>query len=537
MHAPSHARDNVRTQAAGRAGTPARSVRGGGRAPQPGLMALQATAGNRAVVQMLRQAGAGGPGGRVGGAVQRSAVHDVLRTPGRPLDPTVRSEMEGRMGADFSAVRIHDDSAARASAAEVGARAYTSGDHVVIGEGGGDRHTLAHELTHVLQQRQGPVAGTDNGSGLRVSDPSDRFEREAEANAVRVMRRAVTAGGPATAGPATGERAEEQQDEHGHGPGANPRAGEAVLQRAGAFQPFTGMVLSNAALGGLTTDVLQGAGYVYASGGTLGNSLYLEKMLSDTGGGSAPGEPADITTMKTADKNLVRARGQDNVATAMHAINADFVDGANYTAWNIFMGSALSNTQEHFHKVESPIRASMKRGTHGLAASYEQWIAANPPIDLGDGKIGWAAPGQAVRGAETSATALEPYEEKHPNLTHVLDREAPKSDPKKTWPKMIYYRVTPNYTYSSNPAQWPQFLKENLQEAQKLVDEEKAKPVDEQDQQGLANELTAMNILRQRAHQLFPETFTCAADYYLASYNPQSPWYHSNDADTYDAEV
>ncbi|MFJ2783815.1 MULTISPECIES: DUF4157 domain-containing protein [unclassified Streptomyces] len=26
-------------------------------------------------------------------------------------------------------------------------------------EGGGDRHTLAHELTHVSQQRQGPVAG------------------------------------------------------------------------------------------------------------------------------------------------------------------------------------------------------------------------------------------------------------------------------------------------------------------------------------------------------------------------------------------
>ncbi|MGW2818437.1 eCIS core domain-containing protein, partial [Streptomyces sp. NPDC001415] len=90
-------------------------------------------------------------------------------------------------GADFSDVRIHNDSAAKASAAEVGARAYTSGSHVVIGDGGADKHTLAHELTHVIQQRQGPVAGTDNGSGLKVSDPSDRFEREAEANATRVM--------------------------------------------------------------------------------------------------------------------------------------------------------------------------------------------------------------------------------------------------------------------------------------------------------------------------------------------------------------
>ncbi|AQT70587.1 DUF4157 domain-containing protein [Streptomyces sp. fd1-xmd] len=164
-----------------------------------GLMGLQASAGNAAVVQMLRRASADreqeqhrhtdGCGHQVSEqpAVQRSAVHDVLRAPGRPLDDATRSDMEARLGADFSDVRIHDNSAAKASAAEVGARAYTSGSHVVIGAGGGDKHTLAHELTHVIQQRQGPVAGTDNGSGLKVSDPSDRFEREAEANASRVM--------------------------------------------------------------------------------------------------------------------------------------------------------------------------------------------------------------------------------------------------------------------------------------------------------------------------------------------------------------
>ncbi|MEU8890836.1 DUF4157 domain-containing protein [Streptomyces sp. NPDC048442] len=120
-------------------------------------------------------------------AVQRSAVHEVLGTTGRPLDEALRSDMEARLGADFSDVRIHNDAAAKASAAEVGARAYTSGSHVVIGDGGADRHTLAHELTHVIQQRTGPVAGTDNGDGLKVSDPSDRFEREAEANATRAL--------------------------------------------------------------------------------------------------------------------------------------------------------------------------------------------------------------------------------------------------------------------------------------------------------------------------------------------------------------
>ncbi|MFJ3906421.1 DUF4157 domain-containing protein [Streptomyces sp. NPDC090025] len=184
------------------------------------LLALQRSAGNAAVVQMMRQAGRpGGPGqaphqhddgcghDRPGAAtVQRSAVPGVLSSGGRPLDEATRTDMESRMGADFSDVRIHDDAAAQRSAAEIGARAYTSGSHVVIGQGGGDRHTLAHELTHVIQQRQGPVAGTDNGSGLRVSDPSDRFERAAEANARRVLSGSAAA--PATAEPVAAQRAE-----------------------------------------------------------------------------------------------------------------------------------------------------------------------------------------------------------------------------------------------------------------------------------------------------------------------------------------
>ncbi|MFE4874164.1 DUF4157 domain-containing protein [Streptomyces sp. NPDC056682] len=164
------------------------------------MLSLQASAGNSAVIQMLRQAGhswsqeqhehGAGCGHQQAAPVQRSSVHDVLRASGRPLDGPTRTDMEARLGADFSDVRIHNDRAARASATEVGARAYTSGNHVVIGDGGTDKHTLAHELTHVIQQRQGSVAGSDNGSGLKVSDPSDRFEREAEANATRVMAHA-----------------------------------------------------------------------------------------------------------------------------------------------------------------------------------------------------------------------------------------------------------------------------------------------------------------------------------------------------------
>jgi hypothetical protein len=134
-------------------------------------MSLQRLGGNQAVQRLTDDGG----------------VSAVLRSSGRPLEPSIRADMEQRMGADLSDVRIHDDSAARRSAAAIGSRAYTSSSHVVLGDGGTDRHTLAHELTHVLQQRQGPVPGTDAGNGLSISDPGDHLERAAEANAHRVM--------------------------------------------------------------------------------------------------------------------------------------------------------------------------------------------------------------------------------------------------------------------------------------------------------------------------------------------------------------
>ncbi|WP_398862671.1 eCIS core domain-containing protein [Streptomyces sp. C11-1] len=176
----------------GTADRAARSRRTGGDHDRPpsglpgALHDLQRTLGNAAVAHLLtgeREARSG----HEDLPVQRSTAHQVLRSPGRPMQEPLRREMEGRLGADFSAVRIHADSVAQRSAAEIGARAYTSGDHVVLTDGGQDKRTLAHELTHVIQQRQGPVEGTDTGGGLRVSDPGDRFEREAEANATRVM--------------------------------------------------------------------------------------------------------------------------------------------------------------------------------------------------------------------------------------------------------------------------------------------------------------------------------------------------------------
>lgn len=128
-------------------------------------------------------------------AEARSPVLDVVGSGGgSPLAPGVREDMEARLGADFSDVRVHTGGTAASSAAAVGAHAYTVGRDVVFGAGKFDttstagKTMLAHELTHVVQQRSGPVSGTPTGDGVSVSDPGDRFEREAVANAETVMR-------------------------------------------------------------------------------------------------------------------------------------------------------------------------------------------------------------------------------------------------------------------------------------------------------------------------------------------------------------
>jgi hypothetical protein len=146
-----------------------------------GLLGLQRTAGNAAVTGMLEE--------------ERSPVHDVISGSGQALDHDTRRDMEGRFGADFSDVRVHTGEQARRSAASVNAQAYTVGSNVVFQHydpsSDSGRHMLAHELTHVIQQRGGPVDGTDAGGGVRVSNPSDRFEREAAATADRVMSAAA----------------------------------------------------------------------------------------------------------------------------------------------------------------------------------------------------------------------------------------------------------------------------------------------------------------------------------------------------------
>jgi hypothetical protein len=140
-----------------------------------------------------------------------SSVLDVVgKGGGDALGTGLQAEAETRLGSDFSRVRIHTDAKAAESAAAVAAKAYTVGDEIVFGRGSfapnhsEGKRRLVHELVHVQQQRERRVAATDLHRGVAVSDPSDPYEREAEAKASEVM--AVSA--PTAVGGVTPSRGE-----------------------------------------------------------------------------------------------------------------------------------------------------------------------------------------------------------------------------------------------------------------------------------------------------------------------------------------
>ncbi|MGN6212327.1 eCIS core domain-containing protein [Parafilimonas sp.] len=82
---------------------------------------------------------------------------------GTPLNGEQKDFFESRMGYDFSDVRIHNDNSAHQSAKNINALAYTHGNNIVFGSGryqpatGEGKRLMAHELTHVVQQKNNSI--------------------------------------------------------------------------------------------------------------------------------------------------------------------------------------------------------------------------------------------------------------------------------------------------------------------------------------------------------------------------------------------
>jgi uncharacterized protein DUF4157 len=110
---------------------------------------------------------------------------------------------------DVSSIQAHVGPDAAASAGAMGADAYATGNHVVLGDRS-DLHTAAHEAAHVVQQR----GGVQLSGGVGTS--GDVYERHADA-----VADAVVAGGSA----------EPLLDRLAPGPGHGGEGGGAVQQK------------------------------------------------------------------------------------------------------------------------------------------------------------------------------------------------------------------------------------------------------------------------------------------------------------------
>lgn len=105
-------------------------------------------------------------------ALGPSSVDRALGSPGHALPAPVLHRMQAGFGHDFSRVRVHTDAAARASARQLAAHAYTVGHDIVFAAGQFAPHTdagqrlIAHELTHVVQQARSASQGVQREGSL-----------------------------------------------------------------------------------------------------------------------------------------------------------------------------------------------------------------------------------------------------------------------------------------------------------------------------------------------------------------------------------
>lgn len=123
-------------------------------------------------------------GGPVGADI--ASQIDSQRGGGSGLASSFRAQMEGAFGADFGDVRVHQGAQADTLNRQMTAKAFTTGNDIFLRSDAstGDSHLMAHELTHVVQQRSG---GGASGGGMTAGPANDPQEHEADQVASEVL--------------------------------------------------------------------------------------------------------------------------------------------------------------------------------------------------------------------------------------------------------------------------------------------------------------------------------------------------------------
>lgn len=125
--------------------------------------------------------------GLEGGQISRelSSRIESKRGSGSTLDAGTRSSMESAFGERFDDVRIHTDDESDRLNRSVSAKAFTTGSDIFFSRGASpsDGQLMAHELAHVVQQRD---SSPSSGGPMTVGAADDVHEHSADAAASAV---------------------------------------------------------------------------------------------------------------------------------------------------------------------------------------------------------------------------------------------------------------------------------------------------------------------------------------------------------------
>ncbi|MFC0842579.1 DUF4157 domain-containing protein [Streptomyces noboritoensis] len=153
------------------------------------VTALGGQVGNRVVARLLKEerhthgAGCGHDGVEDSAAKTQSALIDeAIRSESSQIPDPLRGKAESFFGTDFSRGRLHDGPVAQRAIEAMGARALTIDNHVFLPPPGArDMALIGHEFSHLNKNLNGePETGTDNGAGLKVTNPNQPSERTAD---------------------------------------------------------------------------------------------------------------------------------------------------------------------------------------------------------------------------------------------------------------------------------------------------------------------------------------------------------------------
>ena len=311
---------------------------------------------------------------------------------GEPLPANTREEMEGAMGTDLSAVRIHHGNEAADLSNQLQAQAFTHGNDIYFGQGKYDtqsqsgRHLLAHELTHTVQQggsvkKKGVIQRTPTAS-TPTPGVANNGNAAAHAGDPPINKEAKTIKVPAIELP--GFKRNMMPSQANYSFKKNTRSGghlneweTQAVSTGGFLNKFNTMRLAQLPNGGASP---------------AGNNTYFMVSITAASGGLIFGNPEEIQRRST--RPTWRKNGQGNVFQVDHKVELQ-IGGADVDIGNLWLLSDSINTSSG-GTIQGAIRSSVQ-GVLDANADLAQGLSAQSIMDTysitADSLTGGGSPG------------------------------------------------------------------------------------------------------------------------------------------------